>query len=435
MKTKTMFILFLFIILANYLYSTPSSNAAAPGKDIKTAKPEEVGISSERLVRLDKFAQELIDNKKTGGIVMLIARRGKIAYHKAFGYADIESGTKLTTEYLFRLHSMTKPVTSVALLTLYEQGKFKLSDPVELYIPDFKDVKVYDGLDDKGNMILVEPKRKITIEDLFRHTSGLCSGEGEDPVNQLYQKTIDWTKLESTSELIDKLVKVPLLYQPGERWVYSDAYEILAYLVENFSGMPFDEYCTEKIFKPLGMKDTVFRIPTEYVSRFTTKYGPAKNGDGITAVAKPGEPDGYASYLKLKTPLGGSGLSSTAMDYFKFSQMLLNGGEYNNVRILGKKTVELMTSNHLPKEIPQIDSPIGARLGIGYGLGVSYLFEIAGSENLGSVGLFGWEGYATTKVMVDPKEDMVAIFLTQYEPMFVDIVSKFQTLVYQAIVK
>jgi len=352
-------------------------------KDMKTVKPEDVGLSSERLARLNKFAQDLIDNKKTGGIVMLIARRGKIAYHKAFGYADIESGTKLTTEYLFRLHSMTKPVTSVALLTLYEQGKFKLTDPVELYIPAFKDVKVYDGLDDKGNMILVEPKRKITIEDLFRHTAGFCYGEGDDPVDKAYQKTIDWTKLESATELIDKFVKVPLLYHPGERWIYSDAYEILAYLVEIFSGMPFDKYCTEKIFKPLGMKDTVFMIPQEYVPRYTTKYGPTENGDGIVPVAKPGDPLGYANYMNPNVPLGGSGLSSTAMDYLKFSQMLLNGGELNGVRILGKKTVELMASNHLPKEIPQIPSPSGeARLGVGYGLGVSYLFDVAASGNL-----------------------------------------------------
>jgi len=369
---------------------------------------------------------------------MLIARRGKIAYHKAFGFADIESGTKLTTDYLFRLHSMTKPVTSVALLTLYEQGKFKLSDPIELYIPAFKEVKVYNGLDDKGKMILVEPKRKITIEDLFRHTAGLCSGEGDDPVDRAYQATIDWTKLESAAELIDKLVKIPLLYQPGERWVYSDAYEILAYLVEIFSGMPFDKYCNEKIFKPLGMKDTVFRIPPEYVSRHTTCYGSGEKADDIVPIAKPGEANGYAHWLNNKAPLGGTGLSSTAMDYLIFGQMLLNGGEYNCVRILGKKTVELMTSNHLPKEITEIELPSGCmcpRPGIGYGLGVSYLYDVGISENLGSVGLFGWEGYATTKFMVDPKEDMVALFLTQYEPSVFDILSKFQTLVYQTIVE
>jgi CubicO group peptidase (beta-lactamase class C family) len=198
---------------------------------------------------------------------------------------------------------MTKPITSVALLTLYEQGKFKLSDPVENYIPAFKDVKVYEGMDDKGNMILVEPKRKITIEDLFRHTAGFCFGEGDDPVNQSYQKSLEVApEIESRAGLIELLLKTPLIYHPGEQWVYSDSYEFLAYLVEIFSGMPFDKYRTEKIFKPLGMKDTVFGIPSEYISRYTTKYGPSENGDGIVPIAKPGDQFGYASFLNPKVP-------------------------------------------------------------------------------------------------------------------------------------
>jgi CubicO group peptidase (beta-lactamase class C family) len=398
--------------------------------DMKTARPEDVGISSERLTRIDKFAQELIDNKKTGGIVVLIARGGKVIYHKSFGFADIESGTKLTTDYLFRLRSMTKPITSVALLSLYEQGKFKLTDPLELYIPAFKDVKVFEGFDKNANMILVEPKRKITIQDVFRHTAGFSYGFGEGPVDKAYQGAgIEFRKLESLTELVEKLAKLPLLYHPGEEWVYSFAHDVQAYLVEYFSGMPFDKYCIEKIFKPLGMKDTVFGIPSEYASRFPTVYGPAEKGDGIIPIEKSDDPNGYAYYTKH--PFGGHSLSSTAMDYFKFGQMLLNKGELNGVRILEKKTVELMTSNHLPKEIPGIMMLSG----VGYGLGVSYVFDVANSGNLGSVGLFGWGGSATTEFKADPKEDMVYIFFTQYMPTDFDFVSKFQNLVYQAIVK
>ncbi len=421
---NSLFFLLFFAVLLCII--TPEATAM----DIKTVKPENVGISSERLSRMDKFMQEMIDNKRTGGIVVLIARRGKMAYQKAFGFADIESGTELTTGYLFRLWSMTKPITSVALLTLFEQGKFKLADPLELYIPAFKGVKVFEGLDDKGNMILVEPKRKITIQDVFRHTAGFSYGNEEGPVAKAYQEAgMDISKLESLTELVERLAKLPLLYHPGEKWVYGLAHDVQAYLVEYFSGMPFDKYCIEKIFKPLGMKDTVFGIPSEYASRFPTVYGLDEKGNGIVPIEKPSETSGYAYYTKR--PFGGHSLSSTAMDYFIFSQMLLNGGELNGVRILGKKTVELMTSNHLPKEIPE--NLVGS--GMGYGLGVSYLFDVAISGNLGSVGLFGWGGAATTLVHIDPKEDMVSIFLTQYMPADFDVWSKFQTLAYQAIVE
>ncbi len=229
--------------------------------------------------------QDMIDNKKTGGIVVLIARKGKVVHHKAFGYADIESGTKLTTDCLFRLWSMTKPITSVALLTLFEQGKFKLTDPLELYIPAFKDVKVFEGFDDKGNMNLVAPKRKITIQDVFRHTAGFSYGDGEGAVDKAYREAgMDLTKLESLTELVEKLAKLPLLYHPGEKWVYSLAHDVQAYLVEYFSGMPFDKYCAEKIFKPLGMKDTVTGIPREYASRFPVVYGPDEKGGGIVPI-------------------------------------------------------------------------------------------------------------------------------------------------------
>ena len=212
-------------------------------KDPKTVAPETLGFSSERLVRIDKAMQEDIDRKKTGGIVVLIARHGTIAYHKAFGMADIESGKKMQTDSLFRLYSMTKPVTSVALLTLYEEGKFQLNDPLEKYIPAFKDVKVYVKPDDKGAMVLEEPKRKITIQDVFRHTAGFSYGFGDTPVDKAYQQAgLDFAKLNSLKELVDKLAKLPLLYQPGERWVYSLAHDVQAYLVEYFSGMPFDKY-------------------------------------------------------------------------------------------------------------------------------------------------------------------------------------------------
>lgn len=394
-----------------------------------TVSPESVGLSSERLSRLSRAMQNAVDQKRTGGIVVLVARHGSIAYHQAFGMADIESGKKMQTDHLFRLFSMTKPITSVALLMLYEEGKFQLTDPLEKYIPGFKNTKVFVRLDEKGAMVLEEPKRKITIQDVFRHTAGFSYGGTDDsPMSKAYRDAgIDFGKMNSLKELVDKLAALPLLYQPGEKWVYSVAHDVQAYLVEYFSGMPFDKYVQTKIIRPLGMKDAVFGIPKEYVSRYTTNYGPAKGG-GLQPIDKP-ETSSYARYTEH--PFGGLSLSSTAMDYYLFSQMLLNGGKLGNARLLGKKTVELMTSNNLPASLPDI----GMFGGTAYGLGVSVLLNPAASGNLGSEGQFGWGGAATTHVVIDPKEDMVSLYFTQIMPGDFDLINQFKTLVYQAIVK
>ena len=413
------------LLLSVLLIGTLAIDVTA--KDPKAIVPETVGLSSERLARIDKAMQEDIDQRKTGGIVVLVARHGTIAYHKAFGMSDIESGKKMQTDSLFRLYSMTKPVTSVALLTLYEEGKFQLSDTLEKYIPAFKDVKVYAKTDDKGAMVFEEPKRKITIQDVFRHTAGFSYGFGDTPVDKAYQQAgIDFAKMDSLKELVDKLAKLPLLYQPGERWVYSVAHDVQAYLVEYFSGMRFDKYVQSRIIQPLAMKDAVFGIPKEYVGRYTTNYGPKKEG-GIEPVDKP-ESSNYARYQDH--PFGGLSLSSTTTDYFRFAQMLLNRGKLGNARILGKKTVELMTANNLPPQIPDI----GMIGGTGYGLGVSSLISPAMAANLGSQGNFGWGGAASTSVLIDPKEDLVALYFTQLMGGDMSIVGRFQTLVYQAII-
>jgi CubicO group peptidase (beta-lactamase class C family) len=420
--------LVLILLLCALVLTLSAAHAAS--KDAKAVTPENVGLSSDRLARLTRAMQDAIDQKKTGGIVVLVARHGSVIYHKAFGMADIESGRKMQMDHLFRMYSMTKPVTSTALLMLYEEGKFQLSDPLEKYIPAFRNVKVFSKLDDKGAMILEEPKRKITIQDVFRHTAGFGYGGSDDsPVGKAYREAgaADFARLDSLKELVDKLATVPLLYHPGERWVYSVAHDVQAYLVELFSGIRFDKYVLSKIIQPLGMKDAVFGIPKEYVSRYTTNYGPAKGG-GLQPIDKP-ESSSYARFYDH--PFGGLSLSSTAMDYYLFSQMLLNGGNLGNVRLLGKKTVELMTSNHLPPSIPDI----GMFGGTGYGLGVSVLFNPASAGNLGSEGQFGWGGAATTHVVIDPKEDLVAIYCTQIMPGDFNLINQFKTLVYQAIVK
>jgi CubicO group peptidase (beta-lactamase class C family) len=425
---------------------TLASLGAATAEVLAPTRPESVGLSTERLARLDSGMQAEIDAGRKAGIVAMIVRRGQIAHLKAYGMAERESNTKMTTEQLFRLYSMTKPVTSVALLMLYEEGKFQLGDPLDKHIPAFKDLKVYAGTDASGKMLLEDPRRKPTIHDVFRHTAGFTYGVfGGTPVDQLYQSNgVDFGKLGSLKELVEeKLPKVPLLYHPGDQWVYSVAHDVQAYLVEHFSGMPFDEFVRERIIEPLGMTDAVFGVPKQYVARYTANYMSTPDGklqqiETREGVAPRGSQSsmfgGYARYTQI--PFGGLSLSSTAMDYARFAQMLLNGGELDGVRLLSPKTVELMASNTLPRNIAQISvgPPDPNAPSTGYGLGVSVLLEPALAGNVGSKGTFGWAGAASTWVNIDPEEQMVTIVMAQDMNFDTGFAGRFQTLAYQAIV-
>jgi CubicO group peptidase (beta-lactamase class C family) len=408
------------LLLATTLLALAKTLSA---KDLPTVKPEEVGLSSDRLARLDAVMQEVVDQKKVAGIVALVIRHGKVAHFNTYGMADIEAGRPMRKDDMFRLYSMTKPVVSAALLMLYEEGKFQLTDPLEKYIPSFKNTKVFVDVDQNGEMILEDPKRKPTIQDALRHTCGLAAGLGPGPVNERYRElglTID--KLESLRQEVEALGTVPFLYQPGERWVYGLGHDVQAYLVEYFSGMPLDQFLKQKMFNPLGMKETVYGIPADLAPRFAVSYRPGKNGE-----LKIGETATTGVYTRFTTrPFGTFGLSSTAMDYARYALMLLNGGELHGVRVLGKKTVELMRQNHLPEGM--------LAYGTGYGLGVSVTLNPATEGNLNSVGSFGWSGAATTKYYIDPAEDMVAVICSQHMPYNIDLLNQFQTLVYQSIV-
>ena len=413
---------------------------AALAADLPSTDPAKVGFSAERLGRLDAAMQAAVDQGSKSGIVVLITRHGKLAHLKAFGQADIANKVKMKPDTMVRMYSMTKPVTAVALLTLYEQGKFQLTDPLEKYIPAFKNLKVYAGTNPDGSMKLEDMKRPPTIQDIFRHTGGFSYGLGDDPVNKAYQKAgINFGTLKDLKDMIEKLGTVPLLYQPGTRWVYSVSADIQAYLVEYFSGQKFGDYVQKTIFDPLGMKDATFGIPKKYVSRYAANYAP-KPGGGLKLIENrdgsrpPGATGGGANYARFTgNAFGGLSLSADAMDYAKFAQMLVNGGELNGVRILGRKTVELMRTNNLPPEVGTIGGSPSAG-GTGFGLGVSVLVDEAAAGNIGSVGQFGWAGAASTWVIMDPKEDMVAIVLTQYMPSDFEFAGKWQTLVYQALV-
>lgn len=328
------------------------------------ADPDTLGFSAERLARIDTFVQAEVDAGRIAGAVVTIARHGKLAHAKAYGLANLESGAPMRNDNLFRLYSMTKPIASVALLTLYEQGKFQLTDPLDRYLPELADLKVYAGKDANGNLVLEDLVRKPTIQDAFRHTLGLASGLGRSDVDALYRDAgLSMFALDSLEQEITKFGQVPLLYQPGERWVYGLGHDVQA--------------------------------------RFTDH------------------------------PFATLSLSGSAPDYVRFGQMLLNGGELDGVRILGRKTVELMAQNHLPPNIPSITPGSTAT---GYGLGVSVTLDTSALGRLESVGSFGWGGAATTVFRVDPAEDMVVVIMAQRMPNDTAFMERVSNLAYQALV-
>jgi CubicO group peptidase (beta-lactamase class C family) len=404
-----------------------AASAAPAGAFPRAATPESVGFSRERLGRLDRWAEAEIAQKRKAGAVVLIARHGKIAWERAYGVADVASGKAMRTDAIFRLFSMTKPITSVALLTLYERGDFQLTDPLERFIPAFKDAAVYAGVDATGQARVTPPKRKITLQDVFRHTAGFAYAAyfEETPVDKAYLAAgIEYAHADSLEELVNRMSAMPLLYEPGERWVYSFAHDVQAYLVERLSGMRFDEYCRRTIFTPLGMKDTVFGTPPERSDRYPTTYKLDASG---ALVADTSAQDSYRRYTTR--PFGGVGVASTAEDFLRFAQMLLNGGRLDGVRILSPKTVELMSTDNLPPGTAYW-AP-----GMRYGLGVAVLTDPAQAGNIGSKGEYGWPGLASTWMDIDPSEDLVALLFTQFTPRDVRFGEEFQTLVYQALVK
>jgi CubicO group peptidase (beta-lactamase class C family) len=393
--------------------------------DLPTAAPESVGMSASRLARLDAALQADVAAGKLPGIVVAVARRGKVVYQRAIGVANLQTREPMRVDALFRLYSMTKPVASVGLLTLYEQAKFRLTDPLDRYLPQFANVKVYKGTDASGKPILAAPSRKPTIQDAFRHTLGLASGLGQSPVDAMYREAgLGMGQLESLAQEMDKLGAVPLLYDPGERWVYGLGHDVQARLIEVFSGMPYAEYLQRTIFGPLGMRDTVFGVPAKLKPRFPLVYSPRPD-----AALVPDATDSYARFTDHH--FGTLSLSGSAPDYLRFAQMLLNGGELDGVRILGTKTVELMRQNHLP---PNIKSIAPGSTATGYVLGVSVTLDVPALGRLNSVGSFGWSGAATTTFSVDPEEQLTYVVMAQLMPNDATLMQRVETLIYQAIV-
>ena len=403
----------------------------AAAKDLPSIDPVAAGLSKEGLARLDTGIAAAAARHEIPGGVVLIARQGRIAHFVSFGVSDRDTQRPMRKDDIFRIYSMTKPVVSVALLTLYEQGKFQLDDPLEKYIPEFKNLKVYAGENKDGEMLLADPKRKPTIQDAFRHTTCIGAGGGPAPVAKLYFDRKIWVnRMNTLQEEMELIGGVPLLCQPGEAWVYGYDHDVQAHLVEYFSGMPLAEYLQKRLFDPLQMSDTGYGVPDGKRDRVVRLHDVPEEMPAYPAVdMRPSTYERFADH-----PFGTLGLWSTASDYARFSQMLLNGGELDGARILGKKTVELMTANNLPPAVGTL-GPAQGNFGTGYGLGVSVQLDVAADANLGSPGAFGWDGAATTRFIVDPEEDMVAILMMQKAPFDARMLSEFQTLVYQSIGK
>lgn len=397
--------------------------------------PEDVGLSGARLVKIDLLTQKYIDEGKLPGTLTLVSRKGKLAHLECQGYMDVEDSKPLKRDTIFRIYSMSKPITSVALMMLYEDGHFLLDDPVSRFIPGFKDLKVYQA-DEKNNVRLKSTDREMTIKDLLTHTSGLAYGVlNETPVDALYQEK-KVMQSHDLDEMIAKLCDLPLIFTPGSQWSYSIATDVCGYLVQKISNTSFDEYLKEQIFEPLGMDDTAFSVPENKAHRLAANY--ERNPDDSMKLV-----DSPDSSRFLKPPslhAGGMGLVSTADDYLKFSQMLVNKGEYDGSRLLGRKTVELMTSNHLPNngDLSSMGQPVFSETpydGIGFGLGFSVMLDPAKASILGTPGEYAWGGAASTYFFIDPAEEMIVMLLTQLMPSSAyPIRRELRVLAYQSII-
>jgi len=411
----------------------PASAAPAPvveSRDLAFATPEQVGMSSERLQRLTDAMQGLVDDGRLAGVVTMVARHGRIVHFESAGYRDLESGAPMSNDAIFRIYSMSKPITGVALMTLYEEGKFKLSDPVEKYIPQLKDLQVANGTDENGNLLTVEADHPMTIRELLSHTGGLTYGIfSQSEVDTLY---VDADMLDpdaTLEEMVEKLSAIPLRQQPGSMWHYSVAVDVQGYLVEVLSGMPFDQFLRERLFEPLAMNDTGFYVTPENTARFAQVYSYDDDGKLVAEEMFNGETNWFADPA-FKS--GGGGMVSTAMDYMKFSQMLLNGGKLNGQRVLAPLTVDLMHRNQLPRGLP--DNILGAP-GTVFGLGFAVITDPVAAESY-STGEYYWGGAAGTWFWIDPVEDLVFVgMIQQWGSQTPDVRSLSRRLTYQAIME
>jgi CubicO group peptidase (beta-lactamase class C family) len=382
------------------------------------ADPEDVDMSSARLRNVTNLVQGYIDDQRLPGALSLVARGGKVVHLETYGSMDDRRQKPVQLDTIFRFYSMTKPIASVGLMMLYEEGRFQLEDPASRFIPEFKDLKVLTGGTADEPQVR-EPAREMSIRDLLMHMSGLVARDTNSPVGELYRraglKGGDSDFL--LSDLPRRLSSIPLQVDPGTQWIYGISTDLVGLLCEIISGMPLDQYLQERILGPLDMPDTSFNLPDSRLDRFAALYAPAPGGSPRYRLVDDPEMSGYRSRQYFS---GAGGILSTASDYYRFCKMLLNGGELDGVRILGPRTLKLMTLNHLPggKDLATVCQLTGetSREGIGFGLGFASLLDPTVAQIIGTPGEYYWGGAASTAFFVNPQEELIMLFLTQLRP-------------------
>ncbi len=417
------------------------------GQGLPMTVPEKVGFSAERLERIRPVMQDYVDKEHVPGFLTVVARRGKIVHFETIGMRDVENKKPIEADTIFRIHSMSKPITSVAVMMLYEEGHFKLDTPVSNFIPEFKDMKVYN----EDQTEILEAKNEVTIKHLLTHTAGLTYGWGGKPVDKRYRESNIFERGATLSDMAKRLTAIPLVHEPGERWTYGVSTDVLGYLVQVVSGMPFEEFLQTRLFRPLGMVDTAFSVPLEKLDRFAALYQLNKEGqmkgdkdkekktdsaiEKEKKVKEDKDPKTRLERVEKDPPLenneirffpgGGGGLVSTAPDYMRFCQMLLNGGELEGVRILKKKTVERMRTPHHDNW---------------FGLGFSIVTDKEPTADKGpsdtpeSTGSYSWGGAAGTLFWIDPEKEVIGLLMTQISDPSSSH-DQFKVLTYQALTK
>ena len=439
MRQRPIFTVTLAALLAAVLFAAcapqGSGSTAGTGETfagLPRVTPESAGMSSERLDRIRPAFESYVTDGKLSGVVTAVARDGKVVHFEASGYQDVEAGEPMAEDTIFRMYSMTKPIASAALMILWEEGHFLLSTPLSRVLPEFADTQVYVSGD--GDDLETEPARRpIVIRDLMTHTSGLTYTFIPSPVAASYvaaglEGSADAVPHDDLAHYVRELAKQPLLAHPGTAWNYSVGLEVAGRVVEVVSGQSFRDFLKERIFDPLGMVDTYFYLPESKVGRYAALYRPGEDGKIVLTEA----PDVNARHVREPHRYfsGSGGLVSTAADYYRFHQMMLNGGELDGARILGRKTVELMTSNHTGDHGLWLRGP-----GYGFGLGYSVVTDKGASAMPASVGSYSWGGAYCTVFWVDPVEELIGILMTQVRPYtHLNIRQDLQTLTYQAIV-
>jgi len=417
---------------------------AAYAKEPRVYDPERRGMSQERLDRIGDVMQQYVDEGKIVGASGMVAREGDIVYFDAWGHADREKGTAMARDTIHRIYSMSKPITSVGLMMLYEENKFMLDEPLAKYLPQFAEMEVLEQKtepelrrgpwteDDRGEIEinpddyeLVPAERPILIRDLFRHTAGFTYGYfGNGIVDQMYRKKGILVEDRPLEEFVNVLAEIPLKHQPGSRWEYSVSVDVMGRLIEVLSGMPLDAYFEKRIFEPLGMEDTGFYVTEAKHGRFAQLYSPDENGGLVLP-----DSENINTYTEKPAQFsGGGGLVSTIDDYMRFCQMLLNGGEFNGVRLLSPKTIDLITADHLGLVQEQ-----GLGNGYSFGLGFAVADDLAMMGFPGTEGEYNWGGAAGTRFWIDPEEEMIGIYMIQILPHNFTYGQEFKNLSYMAI--